>query len=48
MACAPSQVSQLFEANGLVAVWDTDIGVVRHWIRLHGSPVFFHNKANDA
>lgn len=48
VACVPSQLSQLFEANSLFAVWDTDVGVVCHRVRLHGSPVFFNNKANDA
>ena len=48
VACVPSQLSQLFEANSLVAVWDTDVGVVCHWVRLHGSPVLIHDKANDA
>jgi hypothetical protein len=48
VARVPSELSQLFEANSLIAVWDTDAGALCHRVRLHGSPVFFHNKANDA
>jgi len=48
VTCVPSQLSQLLEANCLFAVGDTDVGVVCHRVRFHGSPVFFNNKANDA